>query len=62
MPVKVLRLTALLLLARQASATNGYFLEGYGTDSKAQAGGIALPLGSLTIASNPPVSPQSPTP
>jgi long-chain fatty acid transport protein len=54
MSMKRLRLAALLLLARQASATNGYFLEGYGTDSKAQAGvGIALPLDSLTVATNP---------
>jgi len=54
MSKKLFRFAALLLLARQASATNGYFLEGYGTDSKAQAGvGIALPLDSLTVATNP---------
>jgi long-chain fatty acid transport protein len=54
MSMKRLGVAALLLLARQASATNGYFLEGYGTDSKAQAGaGIALPLDSLTVATNP---------
>jgi long-chain fatty acid transport protein len=54
MSMKPLGFAALLLLARQASATNGYFLEGYGTDSKAQAGvGIALPLDSLTVATNP---------
>ncbi len=34
-------------MAREAGATNGYFLEGYGTDSKAQAGaGIAAIHGS----------------
>jgi long-chain fatty acid transport protein len=54
MSMKQLGLAALVLLARPASATNGYFLEGYGTDSKAQAGvGIALPLDSLTVATNP---------
>jgi long-chain fatty acid transport protein len=54
MSMRRLGFAALLLLARQASATNGYFLEGYGTDSKAQAGvGIALPLDSLTVATNP---------
>jgi long-chain fatty acid transport protein len=47
-------LAILLLGAQGANATNGYFLQGYGTDSKAQAGvGIALPLDSLTIATNP---------
>jgi long-chain fatty acid transport protein len=47
-------LALLLVVAQQANATNGYFLEGYGTDSKAQAGvGIALPLDSLTVATNP---------
>jgi long-chain fatty acid transport protein len=54
MSMKRLGFAALLLIARQAVATNGYFLEGYGTDSKAQAGvGIALPLDSLTVATNP---------
>ena len=54
MSMKRLGLAALLLVAQQATATNGYFLEGYGTDSKAQAGvGIALPLDSLTVATNP---------
>jgi hypothetical protein len=35
---KILRLALLLVAARQANARNGYFLEGYGTDSKAEAG------------------------
>ncbi len=49
-----LRLAALLLVAPAASATNGYFLLGYGTNQKAQAGvGIALPLDSFTLATNP---------
>jgi long-chain fatty acid transport protein len=44
----------LLLAAQAATATNGYLLEGYGTNTKAQAGvGVALPLDSLTIATNP---------
>jgi hypothetical protein len=44
----------LLLVAPAASATNGYFLPGYGTNSKAQGGvGIALPLDALTVATNP---------
>jgi hypothetical protein len=52
--LKPLGAAALLLIAQQAAATNGYFSEGYGTNSKAQAGvGIALPLDSLTIATNP---------
>ncbi len=51
---KALGLAILLLGVREAHATNGYFLQGYGTDSKAQAGvGIALPLDSLTVATNP---------
>jgi long-chain fatty acid transport protein len=51
---KIFWITGLLLLAQESSATNGYFLEGYGTNTKAQAGvGIALPLDSLTIATNP---------
>ena len=54
MSIKRLAPAALLLLAHQATATNGYFLQGYGTDSKAQAGvGVALPLDSLTVATNP---------
>jgi long-chain fatty acid transport protein len=54
MSIKRLGAVVLLLITQQASATNGYFLEGYGTDSKAQAGvGIALPLDSLTVATNP---------
>jgi long-chain fatty acid transport protein len=46
---------ALLLLAtRSALATNGYFLQGYGTSQKAEAGvGIALPQDALTVATNP---------
>jgi len=51
---QILGLAVLLAATQQASATNGYFLEGYGTDAKAQAGvGIALPLDSLTVATNP---------
>jgi long-chain fatty acid transport protein len=51
---RTLGLALLLVVARHANATNGYFLEGYGTNSKAQAGvGIALPLDSLTVATNP---------
>jgi long-chain fatty acid transport protein len=55
MPInRTLGLAVLLVFAREANATNGYFLEGYGTNSKAQAGvGIALPLDSLTVATNP---------
>src|ERR1039457_6320988 len=50
----MLGVAALFLLAQNSSATNGYFLEVYGTNSKAQAGvGIALPLDSLTVATNP---------
>jgi long-chain fatty acid transport protein len=49
-----LLIAALAFGAHQAGATNGYFLEGYGTDEKAQAGvGIALPLDPLTLATNP---------
>jgi hypothetical protein len=52
--VRMLGFVMLHLAVREASATNGYFLEGYGTNAKAQAGvGIALPLDSLTIATNP---------
>jgi len=51
---KLLGVAGLFVIAQQASATNGYFLEGYGTNTKAQGGvGIALPLDSLTIATNP---------
>ena len=51
---KWLRPLALLLATPAAWGTNGYFLPGYGTNSKAQAGvGIALPLDSLTVATNP---------
>jgi len=51
---KWLRALALLLGTPAAWGTNGYFLPGYGTNSKAQAGvGIALPLDSLTVATNP---------
>jgi long-chain fatty acid transport protein len=54
MSLKLLGVAVLLLAAQEAAATNGYFLEGYGTSSKAQAGvGIALPLDSLTVATNP---------
>jgi len=50
------RLVLLLLLiaARSAVATNGYFLEGYGTAQKGEAGvGIAVPQDALTVATNP---------
>jgi long-chain fatty acid transport protein len=51
---KWLRPLALLMAAPAAWGTNGYFLPGYGTNSKAQAGvGIALPLDALTVATNP---------
>ncbi|MFI4979672.1 MAG: long-chain fatty acid transporter, partial [Nevskiales bacterium] len=40
--------------ALPAQATNGYFMHGYGTASKAMGGvGYALPQDSLTVASNP---------
>jgi long-chain fatty acid transport protein len=43
-----------VLAAGRAGATNGYFLSGYGTNSKAEAGvGIALPQDALTVATNP---------
>jgi long-chain fatty acid transport protein len=49
----ILALAALLAPAA-SRATNGYFEHGYGTDSKAMAGaGVALPLGSLSAATNP---------
>jgi long-chain fatty acid transport protein len=45
---------ALLAVAGSAGATNGYFLPGYGTNSKAEAGvGTALPQDALTVATNP---------
>jgi long-chain fatty acid transport protein len=41
-------------MASGAMATNGYFSHGYGIKSKALAGaGVAVPLDSLTAASNP---------
>jgi len=44
----------LLFAAFGAQATNGYFSNGYGIKSKAEAGtGIASPQDSLTIATNP---------
>jgi long-chain fatty acid transport protein len=44
----------LLLALPVAHATNGYFLHGYGTKAKAEAGvGIAAPHDALTIATNP---------
>lgn len=47
-------LLALAAVAGPAGATNGYFLNGYGTNSKAQGGaGIALPQDALTVATNP---------
>jgi long-chain fatty acid transport protein len=50
----VAAMVAAMVAAPEANATNGYFLEGYGTDSKGQAGvAIALPLDSLTVATNP---------
>ena len=45
---------ASLCISASASATNGYFSHGYGTQSKAMAGvGVALSLDSLTPATNP---------
>jgi long-chain fatty acid transport protein len=47
-------LAILFAAAGNANATNGYFLEGYGTNTKAEAGvGIALPQDALTVATNP---------
>ncbi len=44
----------LCAVAGTAGATNGYFLPGYGTNSKAEGGiGIALPQDALTVATNP---------
>jgi len=41
-------------VALPAHATNGYFMHGYGTASKAMGGvGYALPQDSLTVATNP---------
>jgi long-chain fatty acid transport protein len=43
-----------LLGASQARATEGYFADGYGTQSKGMGGvGYALPMDSLSVASNP---------
>ncbi len=45
---------AAAILPLTAHATNGYFLSGVGTGHKAMAGaGVALPLGSLSAATNP---------
>lgn len=45
---------AATILPVSAHATNGYFLTGVGTDSKAMAGaGVALPQGALSAATNP---------
>jgi long-chain fatty acid transport protein len=45
---------ATLVAASSASATNGYFRHGYGTQSKGMAGIAApLPLSSLVVATNP---------
>jgi long-chain fatty acid transport protein len=47
-------LAAAALLATPALATNGYFSDGYGTQHKGLAGaGVALPLSSLSTATNP---------
>ena len=47
-------LAAAALLATPALATNGYFSDGYGTQHKGLAGaGAALPLSSLSTATNP---------
>jgi long-chain fatty acid transport protein len=44
----------LVLMAAEASATNGYFAHGYGTHYKGLAGaGAALPLNSLGVSTNP---------
>lgn len=45
---------ASLCISASASATNGYFSHGFGTQSKAMAGaGVALSLDSLAPATNP---------
>jgi long-chain fatty acid transport protein len=42
------------ILAAPAGATEGYFANGYGTQSKGMAGvGYALPMDSLSVAANP---------
>src|SRR6056297_2178362 len=42
------------LLAAPAQATNGYFANGYGGQSKGMAGaGVAVPTGVLGMAQNP---------
>jgi long-chain fatty acid transport protein len=47
-------LTAVLLIAGSAYATNGYFAHGYSIKNKALAGaGVALPLDSLAASVNP---------
>jgi long-chain fatty acid transport protein len=50
----VLGTATLVLAAHGAWASDGYFSHGYGTDHKAMAGaGVALSLGSQTVATNP---------
>ena len=52
--VRILAVAMGAALASPVSATNGYFSNGYGTQSKAMGGtGVALSLDSLAPASNP---------
>jgi len=47
-------LIVMVVITSNIYATNGYFSHGYGTQHKALAGvGVALPLNSLTAATNP---------
>ncbi len=51
---RLLALAVAAALPMTASATNGYFSHGYGTQNKALAGaGVALPLSSMDAATNP---------
>ena len=52
--VKVCALISVATLASPATATNGYFANGYGGQSKGMAGaGVAVPTGVLGMAQNP---------
>ncbi len=52
--VRVLLAGAAALVCAPASATNGYFADGYGIKAEGEAGaGIAFPQDTLTIATNP---------
>ncbi|MDZ7709752.1 MAG: hypothetical protein U5K36_06455 [Roseovarius sp.] len=51
---RVCAIAGACLLASPASATNGYFANGYGGQSKGMAGaGVAVPTGVLGMAQNP---------